>query len=377
MLNQNKLRLQARDAIKIALATQCKAFVGIDGFIDEIIHLVDVRQDFENYTRLNKMTEFAAKISEAAGRSGNFERVVQRVKMGGNGPLMSSAMGNLGTEIFYTGAVGWPEVHEIFKPLEVFGRVVTLCEPAHTDAFEFFDGKMLMGKLEVLKTITPERLIECCGGEAALLKELESCQLVALTNWTMVPFATEVFGTLLNLAGKCNHSPLFFFDLADPEKRTKEDLCELIALFSEQSGLGRHVILGLNHNEALQVACAMDFGNVDESEAEEPLCHLAQSIQQASGITEIVVHPRKCSAAATAEGSSYAIAPFTPTPKLSTGAGDHFNGGYAFGRLNGLDPLMSMISGNAVSGHYVRTGHSPTADDLLEFLEKWSRDAVD
>jgi hypothetical protein len=32
-------------------ASHLTAFVGLDGFVDEIIHLVDVRQDANNYER--------------------------------------------------------------------------------------------------------------------------------------------------------------------------------------------------------------------------------------------------------------------------------------------------------------------------------------
>lgn len=48
----------------------------------------------------------------------------------------------------------------------------------------------------------------------------------------------------------------FFFDLADPEKRTREDLLEVLCLIARFGAFGR-VTLGLILKEAQQVAVAL------------------------------------------------------------------------------------------------------------------------
>jgi hypothetical protein len=42
--------------------------------------------------------------------------------------------------------------------------------------------------------------------------------------------------------------------------------------------------------------------------------------------------------------------PFTPRPKITTGAGDHFNSGFCLGKLLGFDNQMSLLAGVAASG---------------------------
>jgi len=57
-----------------------QAFVGLDGFVDEIFHVVDKRQDANTYKRLPTIAQFARRMAEAAGKSTNIELVSQRVK---------------------------------------------------------------------------------------------------------------------------------------------------------------------------------------------------------------------------------------------------------------------------------------------------------
>jgi hypothetical protein len=77
-------------------ASRLHAFVGLDGFVDEIIHVVDKRDDAENYHRLPTIDALAERIAKAAGRSTNIELVVERTKLGGNGPIMANALARLG-----------------------------------------------------------------------------------------------------------------------------------------------------------------------------------------------------------------------------------------------------------------------------------------
>ena len=60
--------------------------------------------------------------------------------------------------------------------------------------------------------------------------------------------------------------------------------------------------------------------------------------------------------------------PFVQQPKISTGAGDHFNAGFCLGRVLGFGLEESLCTGVATSGYYVRTAESPTAQQLAEFI---------
>ena len=69
-----------------------KATVGLDGFVDEIIAVVDKRQDFARFDPVKTIGALGAKITSAAGQSSNYELIVKQMKLGGNGPIMANAL---------------------------------------------------------------------------------------------------------------------------------------------------------------------------------------------------------------------------------------------------------------------------------------------
>src|SRR6266511_4326492 len=72
------------------------AVVGLDGFVDTILHVVKQRESVTKFIRSTEMRDFASAIHSSAGLSANFEFVTQMVKLGGNGPIMANALGRLG-----------------------------------------------------------------------------------------------------------------------------------------------------------------------------------------------------------------------------------------------------------------------------------------
>src|SRR5437867_943388 len=94
---------------------QLTAFVGLDGFVDEIIHVVDQRADPQGYTRIRTIAQFAERLAAAAGRSTNVELVNQLTKLGGNGPIMANALASFGIRVTYVGALGYPTLHPVFQ----------------------------------------------------------------------------------------------------------------------------------------------------------------------------------------------------------------------------------------------------------------------
>src|SRR3989441_6224587 len=102
------LREQCAGALLAAIdrAAQMTAFVGLDGFVDEILHVVDKRESAEKYTRLATIREFSDRLAAAAGRSTNVELVSQLTKLGGNGPIMANALACFGLKVTYLGILG-------------------------------------------------------------------------------------------------------------------------------------------------------------------------------------------------------------------------------------------------------------------------------
>jgi sugar/nucleoside kinase (ribokinase family) len=85
------------------------------------------------------------------------------------------------------------------------------------------------------------------------------------------------------------------------------------------------------------------------------------------------VHPVKY-ALAISDGQVAAVdGPFVAKPKITTGAGDHFNAGFCLGKLLGFDNDLSLLTGVTTSGYYVRSATSPTIAQLTELLRKWPK----
>src|SRR5580658_2320135 len=117
-------------------AAHMSAFVGLDGFVDEILHVVDKRESAEVYQRLTTIDQLAARLAAAAGKSTNVELVNQITKLGGNGPIMANALAAFGLKVTYLGILGYPNLHPVFQGFAQRAEVHSIAEPGTTDALE-------------------------------------------------------------------------------------------------------------------------------------------------------------------------------------------------------------------------------------------------
>src|SRR3954468_109842 len=140
-----------------------KATLGLDGFVDEIIAVVDKRHDGGRYDPVRTIDLLARKMAAAAGQSSNYELVVKQRKLGGNGPIMANALASLGASVTYIGNLGYPTLDPVFEDFAKKAHVVSIGQPAHTDALEFEDGKLMLGKLEPLHDVNWDNLINRVG----------------------------------------------------------------------------------------------------------------------------------------------------------------------------------------------------------------------
>jgi hypothetical protein len=277
-------------------ASRLHAFVGLDGFVDEIIHAVDKRDNAETFQRLPTITHFAERIAGAAGKSTNIELVNQHTKLGGNGPIMANALARLGVKVTYVGALGYPNMHPVFNEFARRAEVHSIAEPGRTDALEFGDGKVMLVKSVQLNQINWAN-IQSRFGRDRFIEKFSTADLVAFVNWTMIPYMSDLWASLLRefCPNPTATRRKMFFDLADPEKRTPEDITralELIAQFEKYF----EVILGLNEKEAYEVAEVL--GLTTSNRTREGLSALTQSIQKNVPVSTLVVHPVSCALAA-------------------------------------------------------------------------------
>lgn len=357
-------------------ATSKRAIIGLDGFVDTIMHVVDKRHGPGTaYEPMPSIAEWGRRISAAAGESANFEMWPQREKLGGNGPIMAYALLAAGIELRYLGMLGQP-IHPVFEDLARRSQAVSFGAPGFTQALEFGDGKIMLGEMADFDNLTYERIIDTLG-EGAFHDLVSRADLVGMVNWTMIPHLTSIFNDVLN--NVLPHLPprdggrIFFFDLCDPAKRSTGDLLGALESIRRFQNHGR-VILGLNYAEARQVGKVL--GLPVQGNQPDQLKTGAMRIREKLGIHTVVIHPRDGAACATRDEAVYVKGPFVENPKISTGAGDHFNAGYCVGALLNLSPLACLTVAVATSGQYVRTAESPSLPGTTSFLERWSRGEV-
>ena len=342
-----------------------RVLVGFDGFIDEIIQLVDTRESPEYYTPIATIEDFGHRVLSASGLSCNIEMVPQQIKLGGNGPIMANNLVEQGFSVSYCGAIGANgSVNRVFREFaDRCDRVVTLCEPGHTDAVEFEDGKVMLGKMHTLPNVNWTRLLELVPS-TDLKQLLEGMALIGCVNWTMLTEMNSILRGIGEVLSDTPSRPTLFIDLTDPRKRSREDIAEVLEILAGlQTNLD--VVLGLNENESRQVATVL-FDHEGED-----LTSRAREIRTRLDLRQVVIHPTRGAAVATAEGEWYVEGPYTPKPKLTTGAGDNFNAGYCNGLLSGLSPEACLVAGVCSSGFYVRNCRSATREELVNFMRDW------
>src|SRR5580693_5758279 len=159
-MNMIDVRTQCAKTLlaRAGVAAQMSAFVGLDGFVDEILHVVDKRESAEVYHRLPTIAKLADRLGAAAGKSTNVELVNQITKLGGNGPIMANALASFGMKVTYLGNLGYPNLHPVFADFAKRAEVHSIADPGTTDALEFEDGKIMIGKHASLKQVTWENI---------------------------------------------------------------------------------------------------------------------------------------------------------------------------------------------------------------------------
>jgi sugar/nucleoside kinase (ribokinase family) len=345
-----------------------RGLVGLDGYVDQILRVVDKRQSDGTVTHITTIKDFGARIQNAAGKSTKFELSVQQTKLGGNGVIMANALARLGLPLTYVGDLGLPEIHPVFRPMQSICEVISLGEACYTDAFEFHDGKIMLSRQEATDLVSWKTLMQVVGPKR-LFELFEGARLVALNNWASLAHMTDIWQHVQKeICPRLSKTDRFLFiDLADPQFRlaaqTREAL-ETIGRFAKWF----HTTLGLNQREASEILEVL--GLQVKGTGRDHVRENAEVIRSALDIQGVVVHPTAYAAAASRDGSVLVEGPYVENPLISTGAGDHFNAGYALGSVLGGDLKQCLQVAVAASGYYVRTARSPSLAELRKFLEE-------
>jgi hypothetical protein len=343
---------------------------GLDGFVDELIEVVDERQGLDAYRPVPTIARFAQLLAAAAGRSSLREIVVKRVDPGGCAVNLGDGLAHLGVGLDYFGTLGEPH-HPAFADFAAHCRSCRSLgvDPGHTLALEFHDGKYMLSSMSQLGDFTPDLLrARLADGEFA--RACAQAHLIALTNWTLYPHMTECWKLLQDqVFAALPQRPWFFIDLVDPRSRSRDDILAMLNVLSRFERFGP-TILGGNLNESNVLANLLDIPQVHE---EGPaVADQAAALRQKLQLREVAIHCIRGGAVAADDGVAWTDGPYTPHPRKSTGAGDRYNAGYCLGRLLDLDPVSRCTLGAGSSGYFVRNAHSGTLDQIADLLQTWA-----
>ena len=356
----NRLREKLRSASTIPIVT------GFDGFIDEMISVVDERQSLSDYQRIETIQHFSEKISQAAGHSSLREVVVTQTDPGGCAVNMGDGLASLGLPVSTFATVGKP-IHSAFADYAKKAKLISWGdEPGRTMAYEFADGKLMFSAVSQLQSFHPDALSHYIS-DGRFQEICEAATLIAITDWALYPHMTACWDFLREeVFSKLSVRPRFFFDLVDPSSRSETDVREMLSALSRYAKVGE-VTLGLNQNEANILVRVTGGSMVKVTEPGESSIQAAH-LRDALGIDSVIIHSLQYAVGIDGKESAQVWGPFCEKPRKSTGAGDRFNSGYALGKVFDLGMTDRLTVACASSGFFVRTGHSANPPELVEFL---------
>ena len=356
---------------------QIKAVIGFDGFVDDVVHVVEKRIDPQNYIRVPTLKRYGERIAATSGLSSNVEIVTISRKVGGNGAILANALIEFGIRMSYIGAIGYPEINPVFQDMaDRCERVYPVSNPSSTDAMEFEDGKIIRSKLSPFLELTYENVKERVGIKE-LARLLDECELIGFEDWSLTQYSEQIwkgmYDEVLPLLKKDTSGKTLFFDIADPASRKKDEFRSVLGTISRFSSR-YNVILGLNLSEAVQTANLFG-GNFSCSDYD--LREVAKFIKRYVNVETLVIHPLKEACSISGNSFIQRNGPYCAKPSLTTGAGDNFNAGFLLGVSLGAVPEWSLLLGMAASGFYVRNSRSGNFDEIKSFLKLWARGEID
>jgi hypothetical protein len=369
-----------------------KALVGFDGYVDKIQKVVRSKNGTTS-VYYDTITQIADHVATLAGVSGQIEIRNLELKLGGNAPIMANSLGALGIKNTCIGTMGYPDLNNVFEEMNPNCEVISIAEPAQTNAMEFNDGKLIFSEVSTFEQLT-WTYVSAVAGVDNLTRWIYESQLVSFVDWANLNHCTDIWqGILEDIIANLNPSPSdkernpfyfssrnitkgdsngmrhknYFFDLCDPSKRSKEEIVAALDIVSRYKPFGK-VTLGMNENEARKVYNALDGEQMESTDLQEITKYIYDKIT----VHQVLVHPTDRSIICNKNGVFEVKGRLVPEPRILTGGGDNLNAGFCLGLLMDLPVQQVMLLGMANSGAYITNGTSPEIDDLINYLEVWS-----
>ena len=354
------------DQIEISDKT---AFLGFDACIDNIVRVVMERSEndgTEYFADSNQFSEFLLKLDN---KSCGLELQTKLSKIGGNMVITANALGNLGIHTECIGTFGMPDILPVFRTMSANCTLHTIADTITATALEFVNSKIIMFDPGPYNNLTWEGIKEIIGVEK--IKEmLSGKQLISFVNWSEIENSNQIWKGILDdilpAIDLKESRPFFFTDFSDCSRKSKIEIQTALILLGRFRNYFK-VSLSLNQNEAALIAAAYDLKNhIPDEDFIKTLFRLCNT-------DVLVIHRVNDAIAYNGTTIEQCDTFFCKEPKILTGGGDNFNAGYCYSLFKEFDLFQSLLVANAVSGSYVKTGISPDAENLKEFLEHFSR----
>lgn len=329
------------------------AFVGFDGYIDEIVRPMGTVGRFESIRQFNDFIIGNGSVSADI----SVKRIFRH--MGGNAPLLAYSLAKKGLEVHCVGAFGTNKVLPIFEPLEKSCDVLTIAEPAKCYALEFPDGKIMFGERSTLDRITPVLIRKKAGDRLHSL--LNKSKLICFVNWSGLLHSNDILSEIL--LQTCHitrdREQILFLDLADLSVIETERVAVFIALLPKLRQR-YYTVLSLNRKEAATVTERL-------GEKVGSLQQMASMLFKRLETDEITIHSSLGSIAITEKKETGCIIPKRiEDPVVVTGAGDNYNAGYCTAKLLDMNPDGCVSMGNASAYDFICNGEPSGWEQIIK-----------
>lgn len=355
-MDKRRVMLQALEHLQQAMpAPAPQALFGFDGYIDSLYAVVSGTDGQGKPTVFESSDAFLQCLGQLKGHSFERELQLKSRRAGGNAPLTAMAAGALGVRAHCMGFLG-QEMDE-FAPVRSLCQTTSLGSPAECMALEFADSKWMFSHCQALQAFGTHSLSQLPND--AFFAAIRQSQLIALLNWAALPGEVEVVQLLLHQPDMALEQKIFFVDFSDVSALSTERLSDILSTLKCLAQKAQ-LILSLNLHEAQSIARPSCVDPFDED--------LLKQIQQETGAHEVVIHGLSSALCLHQAGCKRFEGFYATKPLLTTGGGDHFNGGYCAARLAGLLPNDRLALASATALYYITHGNSGTAAQIYQWL---------
>ncbi|WP_336023614.1 hypothetical protein [Halobellus salinisoli] len=340
---------------------------GFDGFVDSVQRMVDTRRDPESYTPIRTLDSLADRFRASADENSSIaiEWVNDGTRLGGHTSHLTRFYGGIGYDPTLVGTFGTPP-RETFQTEFGEYEMVSIGEPGETHAVEFDDGKCMLIEPGSYLRFDWESFSERIS-PTALAERIDGTDLFGIGYWTVMPRLPAIIDGIREEVWPMLSDPPeeVLFDPGDirqlPDEQIQPGIEALERLASVTS-----LTVSANRVETLALADMLTTDDPGRS-----FTSAVTTVYDHVDVTRFVGHNVDFSVSVSDAGTARVDVPKVAEPEITTSAGDHFNAGLSLGLLQGLDDPASLVLGNAVANHFVRTGSPPAFDEIVDVVHEY------